>query len=350
MDQEIRRARHNKFAKTGFGRMRPLDMFYGSGDRGLEAHANRCAVNMLVQGVAADIMKTSMVRIYSWIKNNNLQDDIHMLITMHDEIVFEMRTEKMDLFIPKINNIMSLSDILQAPAPQGLGWPVPLVIDAEYGDSWHVDGDFFKEHPEMKNAPAAVEFHRPEEVSGRYALALGKQPDYKAEHEAIPETLPEAKLETEVPREEPKKEEAVPAAEQPKTLESLAIVAPTAEKTGAAFIDDIFGTEKPEEVVLPAIPAVGAPLPEAAVQTLAPEEVAASDDSYIYTVKKLLPTTSRLFNMAIIFLRRCEAEKIKFDCPYKTLVLKDSEGNSLLVSELKVPVAAFKSLALFLGI
>lgn len=340
IDQEIRRARRNKFVRTTFLRMRPLAMFYESGDRGLEAHGDRCAVNTLIQGGSADIMKTTMVRLYSWIKTNNLQNDVRMLITMHDEIVFEIKEDKLDQYIPQINEIMSLSDILQGK----LGWPIPLIIDAEYGDSWHVDHDYFKEHPEMKNAPVTVEFHRPEEVSGRYAIALGKDKVPDMEHVAVPEAKT---VEVPVPQ-EVKKEEIVPAPVAPDPVIPPQPEVQTGEKTGDALIADIFDT-----VVIPkteTISPVIESLTETAVQAASSETIAATDDNYIYTIKELRSTTCRLVNIALIFLKSCETAKVNFDTPYKTLILKDSEGNSLLVSEVKIPVAAFKSIALFLGI
>jgi len=160
IERERAIAKKQKYARTAFGRIRPLHMFYDSGDRGLEAHADRCATNFLVQGCCADIMKVVMVRVASWIKENNLEDEIKILITMHDELVFEMPEDKLSLYIPQLNNIMALSDVLQ----NVFKWPVPLTVDAEYGDTWHVDHDFFKEHPELKNTVAPIEFHQSTQV------------------------------------------------------------------------------------------------------------------------------------------------------------------------------------------
>jgi len=158
---ERNRARRNKKAITPFGRIRPLEMFYDSGDKGQEAHADRCSVNFLVQGSCADIMKIVMVRVANWIKANNLQDKVKILLTMHDELVFEMPEDKLFDYIPQLNDIMCLRDVLQ----DGLGWPVPLTVDAEYGDTWHVDHDFFKENPEMKKLKATVVFHQNTQVT-----------------------------------------------------------------------------------------------------------------------------------------------------------------------------------------
>lgn len=50
MDVTIAHARKHKYVKTNFGRTRPLAVFYESGDRGQEAHGDRCAVNTKIQG------------------------------------------------------------------------------------------------------------------------------------------------------------------------------------------------------------------------------------------------------------------------------------------------------------
>lgn len=149
MEREVARARKLKYVRTAMGRIRPLERFYNSNDDGLRAHADRCAVNFLIQGVCADIMKTTMVRVYNWITANNLQDEIKILITMHDELVYEMPEDKMHLYIPILYHKMKLTDILQGH----LEWPVPLILDAEYGDTWHSEKDFFEENPELLNAP-----------------------------------------------------------------------------------------------------------------------------------------------------------------------------------------------------
>ena len=146
INNERIRARKAKLARTTFGRVRPLQLFYDSGDKGMEAHADRCAVNFLIQGGCADIMKTVMVRIANWIVSNNLHDEIKILITMHDELVFEINEDKLETYIPKLNNLMSFRDALQGM----LKWPVPLTIDAKYGNSWRATNNFFKEHPELE--------------------------------------------------------------------------------------------------------------------------------------------------------------------------------------------------------
>jgi hypothetical protein len=172
MDSTIAHARKSKLVKTAFGRIRPLATYYDSQDKWVESHGDRCAVNTKVQGVCADIMKTVMVRIYNWIHLNNLQDDIRILITMHDELVFEIKTEKLGLYIPKIAKIMMLSDLLQ----DQLKWPLPLTVDVKYGESWRVTKKFFDDFPELKkNIDDPLDFHYSGQITAsRYSIALGR--------------------------------------------------------------------------------------------------------------------------------------------------------------------------------
>jgi hypothetical protein len=114
------------------------------------------SVGIISKNTCADIIKTVMVRVNNWIRSNNLQDEIKILITMHDELVYEMPENRLIDFIPSINNIMCLTDVLQG----SLGWPIPLTVDAEYGDTWHTTEDFFKEHPELRTIDKPITFKK----------------------------------------------------------------------------------------------------------------------------------------------------------------------------------------------
>ena len=302
IDTEIRKARKSKTVSTAFQRERPLNIYYESDDRGMQSHGDRCVCNTEIQGSCADIMKYVMVRVHNFIYGYGLQDEIHMLLTMHDEIVYEIREDKLDLYIPKLNQIMCMSDVLQ----DILHWPVPLTMDAEYGDNWYVDHDYFKEHPEARTA-APVEFQRREQVGGhRFAIALGN-----------PSMNP--------PVGDPKGTD--PNSEGLQGTPGT-VGMPTAPADAMQIVD----------------PASGAPADS--------EGSTASDDGstedFVYTIKKLDSSTVRLFNMAIVFLT--EEAKNAYQGPKKTLILKDLEGNSLLVSDIKISTDGFLSLARFMGL
>jgi DNA polymerase-1 len=306
MDGERRRARKLKYVKTPFGRIRPLHKFYDSGDRALEAHADRCAVNFLIQGSSADIMKTVMVRVSNWINANNLQDDIKILITMHDELVFEMNETKLEEYIPQLNEIMSLKDILQGI----LGWPVPLTIDAEYGNTWHVSNNFFEERPELRTSVKPIEFSTPTQV-----IETLPEPLQVTVETVTPETVAETT---------PQVSETLPEQDKGSQIEDTtpSIGTPSTEST------------IPSEVVLTTQPELNSSI---------------EGDYFIYTVKSTTMATLRLLNSIIPFVTE-ESKKGTYKGTSKILRLVDQEGNMFLVSEFSMNIDAFIALARFFNI
>lgn len=144
------RARRRGYSLTAFGRRRPLMDLYNSGDRGLMAKADRLACNAAIQGTGADIIKLAMVRTWQYIRNNNLSEDLRMLLPVHDELVFEMRTSMLDTLIPAVANVMKIRDLTNK-----IGWKVPLEVDAEYGDSFMVPNNYFEDIHKY-NMPTSV--------------------------------------------------------------------------------------------------------------------------------------------------------------------------------------------------
>ena len=61
------------------------------------------AVNTVVQGTAANIIKKVMIKLYDEFKNN---DDIKMLLQVHDELIFEVKDEVSEKYMEKIKEIM----------------------------------------------------------------------------------------------------------------------------------------------------------------------------------------------------------------------------------------------------
>jgi len=77
-----------------------------------------------MQGTAADIIKLAMINIDNWLTGTNF--DAKMIMQVHDELVFEVATEKLDEFIIEIDARMSKNDKLK----------VPLVVDIGHGSNW----------------------------------------------------------------------------------------------------------------------------------------------------------------------------------------------------------------------
>jgi len=147
IDAEIKRSRKRGYSQTAFGRRRPLAEFYNATDEKIRAKGDRCAINSCIQGSGADVLKIVLYRVWKWLEDNGYHDDVHLLMPVHDEIVFEVKEDKLDFFVPELCEILKIKDLVEM-----LGWPVPFDVDAEYGDSFHVDHDYWKERKKAQNA------------------------------------------------------------------------------------------------------------------------------------------------------------------------------------------------------
>ena len=122
---EIMRVSHrDEFVENLLGRKRYFKEI-NSSQQFISSSAERMAVNMTIQGLAADIMKIAMINIHEKIQNNN---DIKTLIQVHDELVFEIKEEKIKEFIPLLK--YEMENAYQLPNN------VPLRVDVEIGDNW----------------------------------------------------------------------------------------------------------------------------------------------------------------------------------------------------------------------
>ena len=128
-------AREKGYVLTAFGRKYPVpDINHEQG--GFQAKAERNAVNGPIQGSSADITKLAMGLIYKECSKRGWLDKCMMIITMHDELVFEIDGDILEEAITVISNIMCHNDIILAKK-----WPIPLTSDVEIGHDWTVPWD-----------------------------------------------------------------------------------------------------------------------------------------------------------------------------------------------------------------
>lgn len=113
------------FVETLFGRRRLLPDMHSTIPQ-MRAQAERMAINHPVQGTGADLIKLAMIRIASYLKNNGLENDIRMLLQVHDELVFEVRKSHITQAVTDISNIMETVHNMA----------VPLLVDAKTGKNW----------------------------------------------------------------------------------------------------------------------------------------------------------------------------------------------------------------------
>jgi len=373
IDSEKAKARKQGFAKTIFGRIRPLQRFYQTGKDSDAAHADRAAVNFLVQGAGADIMKTAMIRCQNWINKEGLEDVIKLLITMHDEIVFEMPEDNMFEYIPQLNSIMKLEDILHSP--KMLNWSVPLKLDAEYGHSWHVDHNFFKEYPELEASADPVEFRKQSQiVEGDILDTTDESPtsvtvteDFKKNEESDQVESGIEKIErgnnSDIPEDDLEKNQdtsektqqnerlhndepqVVPSTPKPDSQDFQQPNDKSHESERARESDDgpQDGSEGTQE-------SDGGFQEESDVtpQVIPDEDEnknLTSRDTLIYTIRNRTSGTLFSLNEILKFLDSEKKRRAKYEGPIKNLQIRDKDGNVLSVGNYKVRSDAFLALA-----
>lgn len=121
MNKTLDDARAGGAVRSLLGRRRLLPEI-GSANRSVRLAAERIAMNMPIQGTAADIMKLSMLALAK-----PPTPGARMVLTVHDELVFEVPIPELQEAVPKIRqamqNVLSLS--------------VPLVVDVGHGPNWN---------------------------------------------------------------------------------------------------------------------------------------------------------------------------------------------------------------------
>jgi len=127
IDQTIEFAHKNGYVRTLFNRRRYLDTI-NSRNNHIRSFAERMAINMPIQGTAADVIKIAMNNIHEKIKEN--RKDIKMIIQIHDELVFEIRTNKIDQYKELVRQEM------ESVLPDKYSSVVPLKVDIGYGKNW----------------------------------------------------------------------------------------------------------------------------------------------------------------------------------------------------------------------
>lgn len=123
MDAIIILARENEYVETILGRKRYLPDI-NSRNFTMRGFAERNAINAPIQGSAADIIKIAMVNIQKWMERENLRS--RMILQVHDELVFDVHKEEMELMRKKVDELMK----------NALELEVPMEIGTGFGNNW----------------------------------------------------------------------------------------------------------------------------------------------------------------------------------------------------------------------
>lgn len=110
-----------------------METFYGrrryvpgvrDNNKMIRSGAEREAINMPIQGTAADVIKLAMIEMSNFLKNGSYKS--RMLLQVHDELVFEVHESEKEMIQDKVRSIM-----------EGVfSGPLKLLVDIHTGEDW----------------------------------------------------------------------------------------------------------------------------------------------------------------------------------------------------------------------
>lgn len=123
LDKTKAQARVDGYVETMFGRRRLMTEI-NSNRPEVRAAAERMAINMPVQGTAADIIKSAMIKVDRMLPE--ISEESRLLLQVHDELVLEIPEGQGGKIAERIRDIMESAETI----------PCPLVVDAKCGKNW----------------------------------------------------------------------------------------------------------------------------------------------------------------------------------------------------------------------
>lgn len=129
LDRVRAETERNGYTETYFGRRR---YFEGITSRipYIKAAAERMAINAPIQGTEADIIKLAMVRIDEYLRQNKSEDKAHLILQVHDELVYEIKEDSVRDLAREIKKIM------EGVIPPEKVYGVLCAAEAYAGDNW----------------------------------------------------------------------------------------------------------------------------------------------------------------------------------------------------------------------
>ena len=125
MDETVEEAKSSGYVETLTGRRRYLRDI-NSANATVRGNAERAAINTPIQGSAADMIKVAMIHVQDILESGGYQS--RMLLQVHDELVFDLHEDELDILTPLITEAMQSA----LPLPHG----VPVRVDTGTGNNW----------------------------------------------------------------------------------------------------------------------------------------------------------------------------------------------------------------------
>jgi DNA polymerase-1 len=124
MERTKKFARDNGYVETLMGRRRYLRQINNQ-NAAARAEDERAAINMPIQGTAADMIKIAMINIYEDFKEKKLSSK--MLLQVHDELVFEVKKDEKE----------EVEKIVTRNMRNAIKLKVPVEVEIGCGKSWY---------------------------------------------------------------------------------------------------------------------------------------------------------------------------------------------------------------------
>jgi DNA polymerase-1 len=122
IDRTLEEARVTGVVKTLYGRRRLVPELTSRNGQ-IRAAAERAAVNMPIQGTAADIMKRAMIHVHAALEGS---PDARMILTVHDELLFEVPAGRAE----------TIAELVRQKMESAASLDVPLTVDIGIGENW----------------------------------------------------------------------------------------------------------------------------------------------------------------------------------------------------------------------
>lgn len=122
-------AERKGYTETLFGRRRYFSGFKSSLPF-IRASAERMAINAPIQGTQADLIKIAMKKIDDFIQKKKLNNEVRMVLQVHDELVFEVKEKFIDEAVKEFKRLM------ETVIPESELKGVAILAEAHVGDNW----------------------------------------------------------------------------------------------------------------------------------------------------------------------------------------------------------------------
>ena len=148
----IERAKKDGYVETCLNRRIPLPKIY-SEEKRIRKAMERKAVNSIIQGSATgDLIKYSMWAVHNELRKKGMEEEARLLFAIHDELVFEVKKDKLEKLVPIIREKMT-------EFGDKMGWDIPVEVEVELGEVWdtpHEWGKFKRVEENMGLAKKSV--------------------------------------------------------------------------------------------------------------------------------------------------------------------------------------------------